>query len=354
MFDKKRCFEDACDSAINQHGFQTDINKRNPASATKPEAGFLYILASLPDVVSTAKFTGVGTLTGRTLSGTAYTIPTADFQSAVTAGGEQYIVSFKVTESPTGGNAVRSVDVVRVPKPEFNAQYDRNVTANGNGVPTGTSPSLESGRGEGYNGSGERFVEGSNGKDAEGGPGAEGAGDIGKIADGGNITRFTYKHNPSNNPKVLADAVEDPKAIYGYRPSKEGSLKAFANGDWSNPDFVEGLRQDRISYHNRNEVGVLELITKMRNQGYTDDQVVRAVVEYRNQSRLSAYLDAKGNVIDQEGYAQALAHCKTYEQLRAEGKTNEAIIKSATRGNPGMDASTGLYDDYYNQYAGEK
>ena len=185
-------------------------------------------------------------------------------------------------------------------------------------------------------------------------PITKGAGELGKIADGGNITRFTYKHNPSNNPKVLADAVEDPKAIYGYRPNKEGSLKAFADGDWSNPDFVEGLRQDRISYHNRNEVGVLELISKMRNQGYTDDQVVRAVVEYRNQSRLSSYLDAKGNVIDQEGYAQALAHCKTYEQLRAEGKTNESIIKSATRGNPGMDASTGLYDDYYDQYTGEK
>ena len=64
-------------------------------------------------------------------------------------------MSFKVAESPTGGNAVRSVDVVRVPKAELNAQYDRNVAANGNGGPTGTSPSLESGGGEGYNGSGE-------------------------------------------------------------------------------------------------------------------------------------------------------------------------------------------------------
>ena len=150
----------------------------NPASAHKPEAGFLYILTSLPDVVSTAKLTGVGTLTGRTLSGTAYTVPTADFQSTVTAGGEQYIVSFKVTESPTGGNAVHSVDVVRVLKPEFNAQYDRNVTANGNGGPTGTSPRLESGGGEGYNGSGERSADDWNGTDPEGGPGAEGAGNV--------------------------------------------------------------------------------------------------------------------------------------------------------------------------------
>ena len=119
----------------------------------------------------------MGTLTGQTLSGTAYTVPTADFQSTVTAGGEQYIVSFKVTEFPTGGNAVRSVDVVRVPMAELNAQYDRNVTANGNGGPTGTSPSLESGGGEGYNGSGETSADGSNGTDPEGGPAIEGAGD---------------------------------------------------------------------------------------------------------------------------------------------------------------------------------
>jgi hypothetical protein len=182
----------------------------------------------------------------------------------------------------------------------------------------------------------------------------EGAGNAGKIADGDNITGITYKHNPSNNPKVLADAVEDSKAVYGYRPNTEGSLKAFADGDWSNPDYVKKARQKRINYHEKNEAGILELITSMRNQGYSDEQIVRAVVDLRNQSRLSSYLDAKGNIIDHDGYAQALAHCKTYEQLRAEGKTNENIIKSATRGNPGMDASTGLYDDYYDQYSGEK
>ena len=178
-------------------------------------------------------------------------------------------------------------------------------------------------------------------------------GNVGNFVENAKSTH-KYKHNPSNNPKVLRDADEDPKAIYGYRPSRTGSLKAFADGDWTNPDYVEGLRQDRISYHNRNEAGVLELISKMRNQGYSFVQIVKAVVEFRNQSRLSSYLDAKGNIIDQNGYAQALKHCKTYEQLIDEGKTNEDIIKSATRGNPGMDACTGLYDDYYNQYTEEK
>ena len=52
-----------------------------------------------------------------------------------------------------------------------------------------------------------------------------------------------YENNPSDNPKVLADAQEDPNAVYGYRPSKYGSLKDFANGDWSDPKFVENARQ---------------------------------------------------------------------------------------------------------------
>lgn len=44
-----------------------------------------------------------------------------------------------------------------------------------------------------------------------------------------------YDNNPSDNPKVLADAEEDPNAVYGYKPKKDGSLKNFANVDWSDP-----------------------------------------------------------------------------------------------------------------------
>ena len=198
------------------------INSVNDISADVTP-GTLYILASLPDVVRAAKLTGVGTLTGQTLSGTAYTIPTADFRSTVTAGGEQYIVSFKVTESPTSGNAVHSVDVVRVLKPEFNAQYDRYVTANGSGGPTGTSPSLESGGGEGYNGSGERFVDGSNGKDAEGGPSAVGAGDKGV-----NYSRPSG-YRTGVRDKVWKNAIEDDGEVrnkddpwqMGHKPGYE-------------------------------------------------------------------------------------------------------------------------------------
>ena len=165
---------------------------------------------------------------------------------------------------------------------------------------------------------------------------------------------FKYQHNPSENPKVLKDAFEDPSAIYGYRPKKEGGLSAFYNDNWSDPQYVEYARQNRIDYHNRNEAVVMKLVSEMRTRGCTDEQIARAVVEFRNESRLSAYMDDDGNIINQAGYNQALSHSKTYEDLIHSGKTNEDIIKSATRGNPAMDACTGLYDDYYDTYSGGK
>ena len=57
-----------------------------------------------------------------------------------------------------------------------------------------------------------------------------------------------YTNNPNDNPKVLANAVEDPNAVYGYRPSEDGSLKNFAKEDWSNPEFVENAKQKRLQY----------------------------------------------------------------------------------------------------------
>ena len=160
-----------------------------------------------------------------------------------------------------------------------------------------------------------------------------------------------YRHNPSDNPKVLKDAYEDPTAVYGYRPREDGSLAAFADGDWSDPAYVERARQDRIAYHERNEVDVTRIVSEMRDQGGTNEQIARAVSEYRNQSRLSSYMDDSGNVTDPSGYNQALSHCKSYEDLIKGGKTDKEIIESATRGNPAMDACTGLYDDYYDTYS---
>ncbi|WP_155839010.1 hypothetical protein [Butyrivibrio sp. LB2008] len=44
------------------------------------------------------------------------------------------------------------------------------------------------------------------------------------------------------------------------------------------------------------------------------------------------------------------AKLKSYKNLIKAGKTPEEIIQTATKGCPGMDACTGLYDEYYDTY----
>ena len=54
---------------------------------------------------------------------------------------------------------------------------------------------------------------------------------------------FRYEHDPRDNPKAMKDIVQDDKAVYGFKPSKEGSIKQYANFDWSNPDVVANAQE---------------------------------------------------------------------------------------------------------------
>ena len=172
----------------------------------------------------------------------------------------------------------------------------------------------------------------------------------------GRTIGFQYKHNPSDNPKVLADAIEDPSAVYGYRPRSDGSLSMFADADWNNPIAVEGYKRDRIAYHNRNEGAAIQIVKEMSAKGASTEDIARAVNQYRNQSRLNAYIDSDGNIINPKGYNAALERMelRSYDNLIKQGKTPEQIIESATRGNPAMDACVGLYDEYFDSYGGLK
>ena len=89
--------------------------------------------------------------TGAFLSST-YVIPYASFESTVTAGGERYIVEFKVTESPSGEKAVHSVEIVKSPEAQIRALYDQHALAQKMGVPFDTIQKLENGSGQGYTG----------------------------------------------------------------------------------------------------------------------------------------------------------------------------------------------------------
>ena len=167
-------------------------------------------------------------------------------------------------------------------------------------------------------------------------------------------SRFKYKHNPSDSPKVLLDAVEDANAVYGYRPNNTGSLKKFAKYDWSNPDVVAKFRNNRLLYHIEND-GYKELVNTMRKEGYSDVEIAKTLVEKRNANRLSSYINEDGTISDIELYNQAKEHCVSYEELKngingKPGKSDLQIIESAMKGNEGMDACCGLYDDYYYTY----
>ena len=170
--------------------------------------------------------------------------------------------------------------------------------------------------------------------------------------EGGSKTGFKYEHNPSDNPKVLRDAIEDPNAVYGYRPREDGSLAAFSKDKWDDPIAVEGYRQERIAYHNRNEGAAQQIVSDMTAEGASLEDIARTVNDYRNQSRIDAYIDSNGNIKNIDGYKAALdrAEINSYENLLQRGKRPEEIIKSATKGNPAMDACTGLYDEYFDTY----
>ncbi|VYT73251.1 hypothetical protein [Clostridium paraputrificum] len=166
--------------------------------------------------------------------------------------------------------------------------------------------------------------------------------------------KFKYKNNPSDSPKVLLDAVEDSNAVYGYRPNDTGSLKKFVKYDWTDSDVVAKFRENRLRYHIEND-GYRELVNSMRADGHSDVEIAKTLVEKRNANRLSSYIDENGKISDIELYNQAKEHCVTYEQLKhgingKPGKSDLQIIESAMKGNEGMDACCGLYDDYYYTY----
>lgn len=90
----------------------------------------------------------------------------------------------------------------------------------------------------------------------------------------------------------------------------------------------------------------------MTAKGTSVEDIAREICEYRNQSRISAYFNSNGSIKNISGYQAALirAEKNSYDNLIKSGKTPEQIIKSATKGNPVMDACTGLYDEYFDTY----
>lgn len=193
---------------------------------------------------------------------------------------------------------------------------------------------VENNVGQEYNG-GNEACQTSYGKSSGGSAYQSGTDSIGNIG------------NPSDNPKVLADAMEDSAAVYGYRPREDGSIKQFANYDWSDPKVVAELREIRQDYLQENR-SYQNMVDNMRNAGCSDAEIAQRLVAERNAHRLSYYVDETGKIINEDLYRQAVEHCVSYEDLRKgingkSPKTDLQIIESAMKSNPGYDACCGLY-----------
>ena len=164
---------------------------------------------------------------------------------------------------------------------------------------------------------------------------------------------FRYRHDPCQHPSAMKDIVVDETAIYGYRPSETGSLKAYASMDWTDPDVVAQGRLDRLAYHESIE-SMYVMLQEMQAQGKSTEEIARAVSTRRNEIRLEAYAD------DPEGLAAIKArNLEKYgheegplpDELYVQYGSWERVMEKAFSCNAGMDACLGLYDDYYFLYA---
>ena len=164
---------------------------------------------------------------------------------------------------------------------------------------------------------------------------------------------FAYRHDPRLNPKAMEDITVDPTAVYGYAPSAEGGLKEYVSAyDWSDPEVVETLRQERIDYH-KSLQSMYDMLKQMQAEGKSMEEIARAVSAERNAIRIASYVN------DPEGLATMKA--RNLERYgREEGPTPDevyqkygswdAVIEKAFSPNVGMDVCLGLYDEYYSNY----
>ncbi len=162
-----------------------------------------------------------------------------------------------------------------------------------------------------------------------------------------------YVHNPMENPKAAADIVVNPNAVYGYSPNQNSELlMEYADGDWSDPAFVEDLRKQREEFHDSIKE-LYGMFTAMKTAGADVKDIAIAVSTGRNEIRLESYKD------DPDGLA-GLKKSNLEKYGNENGGTPEyyykkygsweTVIEKALSSDPGADACLGLYDEYYDTY----
>ena len=164
---------------------------------------------------------------------------------------------------------------------------------------------------------------------------------------------FHYLHDPRENPEAMKDIIEDPDAVYGFSPDPESTrLGTFAEYDWSDEEFVESAKQERIKYHQDMD-SMTDILYSMRDQGASTEEMARAVSAERNRLRLESYMNDPDNLakIKESNLATyGQEEGPTPDQLFEKYGSWALVIQKAFSPNLGMDAICGLYDEYYSLY----
>ena len=178
---------------------------------------------------------------------------------------------------------------------------------------------------------------------------AEISSDAVMTGDGGG---FVYQHDPTDNPTAMKDIVRDENAVYGFRPSATGSLKQYAEMDWSDPNLVAAGREERIAYHT-SIAAMYDTLRQMEDEGKSIEETARTLSRMRNTIRMDAYRDdpeglevMKQRNLEKYGHEEGPLPDELYEQYGSW----EKVLEKAFSTNSGMDACLGLYDDYYYLY----
>lgn len=161
-----------------------------------------------------------------------------------------------------------------------------------------------------------------------------------------------YEHDPRLNPRAMEDIVEDPAAVYGFRPSDTGSLKEYADIDWTDKQVVEDARNERIAYHNSIE-SMFDKLDEMSMENKSIEEIASTLSKMRNEIRLAADGDnpdalerLKARNLEKYGHEDGPQPEELYEKYGSW----EIVLEKAFSVNSGMDACLGLYDDYYRLY----
>lgn len=163
----------------------------------------------------------------------------------------------------------------------------------------------------------------------------------------------SYVHDPRLNPEAMKDIVENPDAVYGFSPDPQSKrLGSYSQYDWTDPAFVADARKQRMTYHDSLK-SMSSILSRMKEQGDSTEEIARAVSAERNRLRLAAYDD------DPEGLAEVKkSNLATYghedgptaDEMLAKYGSWETVIQKAFSPNMGMDVCCGLYDRCYPLY----